>query len=109
MARVTAVTLVTHSRENAPSLGIRLLTDLSQVFGEEYRRSTDYLLRELIGLPESPCGDPKGKPLDARSLAARLRQYEIKPSPMRIEGEIVRGYLRAELADAWDRYLAASP
>jgi Protein of unknown function (DUF3631) len=104
-ARVAAVTLVTLLREANPSLGVRLLADLRQVFGEAHARSTKWLLEALHKLPESPWADIKGKPLDDRGLAARLRPYEVKPKPLRIGDTTLRGYAREELLEPWRRYL----
>jgi hypothetical protein len=104
-ARAAAVTLVTLVREASPSLGIRLLGDLRQVFGEADSRSTKWLLEALHNLPESPWADIKGKPLDDRGLAARLRPYDVKPKPVRIGETMLRGYRRADLIEPWRRYL----
>jgi hypothetical protein len=45
------------------------------------------------------------KPLDARSLARRLKPYEVRPDDVRIGEEIRKGYKREDLHDAWRRYL----
>jgi hypothetical protein len=47
----------------------------------------------------------RGKPLDERGLANRLRQYGIKSKNVRIGDKISKGYERADLFDAWQRYL----
>ncbi len=109
-ARVAAVALVAASKENKGSLGIQLLSDLRTVFdtaGED-RLSTDELIQKLTGIPESPWGDLRGKPLDSRSLAARLGKYEIKPKQQKIFNKNVRGYERTDFEDAWSRYLPSS-
>jgi Protein of unknown function (DUF3631) len=103
MARLAAVTLVAAAKEANPSLGIRLLEDLRQVFGEDKELPTERLLAKLHDLPESLWKDLKGRPLDDRGLAARLRKYEIKPKVL--AGFNLRGYRREDLADAWHRYL----
>jgi Protein of unknown function (DUF3631) len=108
LARVAAVTLVTLQRETPPTLGVRLLADLRQVFGEAEARSTKYLLEALHKLPESPWAEIKGKPLDDRGLAVRLRPYEVKPKPVRIGDITLRGYARADLLEPWKRYLPAT-
>jgi hypothetical protein len=102
-ARVTAVTLVTSAREIEPSLGIRLLEDLRTVFGNADEMPTENLLRGLHLLKESPWSDLKGKPLNDRGLAHRLRQYEVKP--VVLSGGAQRGYRREDLHDAWEIYL----
>jgi hypothetical protein len=104
-ARVAAVTLVTLSKESTPSLGIRLLADLRQIFGNGEHLSTEGILRALHGLDESPWGDIKGKPLNDRGLAVRLRPYDIKPKVVRIGDTTHRGYAREDFHDAWQRYL----
>jgi Protein of unknown function (DUF3631) len=103
-ARAAAVTLITSAREIEPSLGIRLLADLRIVFGTRSDMPTETILRELNALKESPWNDLKGKPLNDRGLAQRLRQYEVKPTVL--GGGAHRGYRREDLHDAWERYLA---
>jgi hypothetical protein len=104
-ARVAAVTLVTLSKAGTPSLGIRLLADLREVFGDHEHMATETILGALHALPESPWADLKGKPLDARGLSTRLRRYEITPKVVRISEATHRGYSSADLFDAWQRYL----
>ena len=91
------------------SLGVRLLTDLRTVFGDEDRLATDAILERLYKLDESPWSDLRGKPLDARGLAYRLRQYDIKPTKVKIGDASLRGYRREDLWDTWTRYLDSSP
>jgi Protein of unknown function (DUF3631) len=83
-AREAAVTLVTASKDREPSLGIRLLADLEKVFDDREELQTSAILQALIGMGESPWGDLRGKPLDVRGLANRLRQYEVKPKVVRV-------------------------
>jgi Protein of unknown function (DUF3631) len=104
-ARVTAVTLVTLSKESTPSLGIRLLKDLKSAFGEADHMFTDTILNALHKLDESPWADIKGKPLNDRGLASRLKPYDIKPKLVRIGEDVSRGYTREDFHDAWQRYL----
>jgi hypothetical protein len=69
--------------------------------------STDWLLTALHNLDESPWADIKGKPLNDRGLAARLRQYDIRPKVVRIGDSTPRGYARADFVDQWVRYLGS--
>jgi hypothetical protein len=62
----------------------------------------------LIEIPESPWGDTRGKPLDERGLAHRLRQYEIKSRQIRIGETTMKGYRREDFVDAWRRYVHPS-
>jgi hypothetical protein len=105
-ARNAAVALVAASKEAEPSLGILLLTHLKAVFGEAEKLSTDIILKGLHELHEAPWRDLKGKPLDDRGLARRLREYGIKPKTIRTSNtETARGYERKDFVDAWARYL----
>ena len=104
-ARVAAVTLVTQSKEVEPSLGIRLLTDVRQVFGDAEDMSSKSLLQALHGIAESPWADLKGKPLDERGLAQRLRQYGVKSKTVRQGTTTIKGYTCSDFLDVWSRYV----
>ncbi|MGI8705151.1 MAG: DUF3631 domain-containing protein [Sphingomicrobium sp.] len=108
-SRVAAVALVADSKRGTPSLGIRLLADLRTIFGTEDHMATEDVLTQLHRIEESPWGDIRGKPLDARGLAQRLRPYEIKPTTVRILSSTPKGYRREDLHDAWARYLGPPP
>jgi hypothetical protein len=71
--------------------------------------ATTEILEGLHAIPEGPWTDLKGKPLNDRGLATRLRRYEIQPKVVRIGTSTIRGYLREDMVDAWARYLSASP
>jgi Protein of unknown function (DUF3631) len=109
-ARVAAVTLVTAAAEREPSLGIKLLSDLRDIFGNAEQMTTLVILDRLKDLPESPWNDLKGKQLNDRGLANRLRQYSIKSRTLNLGGESrAKGYVREDFYDAWERYLPPSP
>jgi hypothetical protein len=108
-ARAAGVALVTASKDVEPSLGIRLLTDLRQVFGDAEEMSTKSILQELNSLEESPWGTLRGKPMDERGLANRLKQYGVKSRTVRIGGKTPKGYRRVDLFEVWGRYLPALP
>lgn len=104
-ARVSAVSLVTSSREDRESLGVRLLRDLRTVFSGADRMTTDAILTALHQLEESPWADLRGKPIDARWLSRHLAKYEIRPKVIRLPGGTHRGYTAADLHDPWNRYV----
>jgi hypothetical protein len=106
-ARVACVALVAESREGTPSLGVRLLKDLKQVFGTEDHLSTHTILLKLYELEEAPWAELRGKPLDPRGLASRLRVYKVKPKDVRIGDKSLKGYYAKDLWDSWERYLSA--
>ena len=107
-ARKAAVSLVSDAREVEPSLGIKLLADLQTVFAGAELVPTTVVLNALHALPESPWGDLKGKPLNDRGLALRLRQYGVKSKQIRTGDITLKGYDRADLFDVWKRYLPQS-
>ena len=108
-ARAAAVALVADSKRSTPSLGVRLLADLRTVFGEGETMTTEAIIKALCAIDEAPWPDLRGKPIDARGLAVRLRAYGVTSKTVRVGAHTPKGYVRAELFDAWQRYLPASP
>jgi hypothetical protein len=108
-ARKAAVALVAAGKEVEPSLGVRLLSDLRIVLGEADQMPTAAILSALQAITESPWGDMRGKPLDDRGLAHRLRAYGIKSTTIRTGSATAKGYRRKDLVDSWQRYLPATP
>lgn len=108
-ARVAAVALVADFQGDAPSLGVRLLGDLRIVFRDADAMSTEDILVALKTLDDAPWADLKGKPIGSRGLAALLKKYQIKSKSVRIGERTPKGYDRADLQDAWSRYLPLSP
>jgi len=106
VARATAVTLVTLAREaNLQSLGIQLLTDIRTIFDTTKAIGSKALTTALCNMDESPWGDLKGKPLNDRGLASRLKAYSVSPKLVRINGIPIRGYTKEDFWEAWRRYL----
>lgn len=104
-ARCCAVALVADARDKAGGFGLQLLADLRTVFGTEQSMTTEAIIEALNQIEESPWGDIRGKPLDARGLSRRLGKYGIKPKVIRVGERTPRGYDRADLLDSWVRYL----
>jgi len=105
LARKACVVLVAEARSSSPSLGIRLLKDLKEVFGTEDHMSTFDILNALYDIEEAPWTTLRGKSLDPRGLSWRLKPYNVKPRDVRIGDKVVKGYYREDLWDAWERYL----
>jgi hypothetical protein len=112
-ARAAAVVLVAEAKDTELSLGVRLLADLRTVFGSADELPSKIILNALHGIEEAPWTNLKGKPLDERGLAHRLRQYGIKSRTIRVGAGptgTLKGYTRTDFIDAWERYLpGASP
>lgn len=105
--RVAAVALVAVMADQKQTLGIQLLTDLHRVFAGAPAMHAEVILGKLNALEDAPWGDLRGKELDARGLASRLRKYDIHPKDVRIDDIVRKGYKAEDLADAWSRYLSA--
>jgi hypothetical protein len=102
--------------ERRASLGVRLLADLRTIFGDADALHTRTILERLHageehGLePDAPWADLHGKPIAERGLASMLKKYGINPAKVRESGAAaLQGYRRADLHDAWTRYLTPSP
>lgn len=107
-SRVAAVALVARSAARPPSLGVLLLRDLRTVFTKAGadKLPTAEVIDHLVSMTESPWSDLRGQPITDRGLSSRLSRYSIKPKSIRVaEDKVVRGYVAADLADAWERYL----
>lgn len=106
-ARVAAVALVALAAQRPATLGVRLLQDLYTTFtsiGVD-RLSSATTVEKLCEIEESPWADLRGKPLDPRGLARRLKPYDITPHDIRVGDTVVKGYTREDMHDAWTRYL----
>jgi len=110
-AREAAVALVADSKEVEPSLGIKLLIDLRTVFegAAETELPSKQIIQMLCAIDESPWGDLRGKAIDERGLAHRLRQYGIKSKTIRCGNATPKGYSKSEFLEAWQRYLPLRP
>jgi hypothetical protein len=106
--RQAAVDMVGQSQSTGETLGIRLLIDLHQAFDGRDSMTTEDVLSALNGLEDSPWGDMRGKPLDARGLSARLRRYGVTSKSIRQGTNVLRGYAAQDLHDPWSRYLPLS-
>ena len=111
-AREAALALsVVRGKTGTDSHGVRLLADVRRAFDEAGvdRVSSADLCAALNTLEESPWGAWRdGKGIDPRTLARRLREYDIVPGTVRLaDGTQAKGYQREKLTDAWDRYCPA--
>ena len=106
-ARAAAVELEAVRQAATPSRGVQLLADLRAVFtaAATDRLASEDVCRRLAELEEAPWGDLRGRAIDPRGLAARLRPYGVRPKNVRIGETVPKGYTTEDLADAWSRYL----
>jgi hypothetical protein len=110
-ARAAALDLSADREASDDALGPWLLRDIGDVFdakGVDRLASAD-LAASLNEIETSPWGDIRGRMLDVRSLARRLKSYDIRPRSIRLhDGTTPKGYLLEQFQDAFARYLPAS-
>jgi hypothetical protein len=107
-ARSAAVHFTTRAADETLTAGVELLAHVQEAFGNENHLATAVLLERLRDRDESPWRDIRGKPLDDRGLARRLKGYGIKSKTVRIGDRTPKGYDAGDFQDAWRRYLPAS-
>lgn len=100
------------------TIGVRLLTDVRAVFDEpavekaydpdkgDGLASGDLAkaLADIEGAPWSEWGR-EHKPITANTVTRRLRDYDVRSDQHKMAGVKIRGYLRSDFEDAWERYL----
>jgi len=107
-ARAACVELVKAAQStDSGSLGVLLLHDLRIVFGTADKLSTEAILDKLHHLEDAPWNDLRGRALDSRGLAYRLKAYGVRSTKVKIGADSLRGYLATDLHDPFKRYLPA--
>ena len=109
-ARAAAIALSGEEDRDEVTTGTMLLRAIRDAFGDSDRMATVDLLGTINADDELPFGGwREGKGLDGRRLAKLLKPYGVKPRPIRIDGEVAKGYLREQLEEVWQRWLPSSP
>ena len=99
-------------QEEDTAASVRLLADLRQIFQTTGAEAlyTSTILEALHRLEDAPWADWYGHPLTTRELAKLLRPYQVESKNIREHGGSPRkGYARADLQDAWARYVPLHP
>jgi hypothetical protein len=107
LARHAAVTLTDdHDQAASVSDRIRLLIDCRTAFGDADALPTTTLITRLRSDLEAPWSDHGPAGITPMRLSAMLRDYDIRSANIRFGEPIgqVKGYYRADFADAWARY-----
>ena len=107
-ARQAAAELSGDTDDDEDAVGVRLLRELRETFRtrEDDRLPSAELAVELCLIETSPWGDIRGKALDARGLARRLRPFKIHPRTVRLhDGTTPKGYLLDQFQEAFSRHL----
>ncbi len=103
-----AVYLVDEAHKRPATLGIRLLADIRKVLADDDRIATADLIAQLVAIDGAPWAALKGEPITDRILAQMLNKYDVKPTSIRFGATTFKGYTRAGLWDAFERYAPAS-
>jgi hypothetical protein len=94
------------------SNGTQLLEDIQGIFEERGvdRISSMGLVTALCEIETSPWGEwKKGRPITTMGVAYILKEYGVTPHNVRIGELVLKGYDRADMEDAFGRYLSHSP
>jgi hypothetical protein len=101
-AREAVVELRGGSDELEEDVGVELLADIREAFGEAERLTTEELLTKLTENEERPWAHwSKGSPINAAQLARKLRPFGVRPQQLSAKA---RGYTRVSFEDAFTRY-----
>lgn len=106
LARDAVSMAIAGAGDETESIGVQLLADIRNVFVEE-RLSTIMLLDRLYALDGRPWAEygRKEKPISASQLARLLKRYGTRPGPIRVGGEVVKGYQLSAFDNGFSRYL----
>ena len=113
IAATTAAIHLSDSKQELISMGTELLHDIKNIFDTKRidRIYTGELLDILYSETEAPWATyNRGKPLSARQLANRLREYKIHSKDMRISplNKNLKGYSFEDFSEAFSRYIPSS-
>lgn len=107
-ARAALLELYDRQAKHDESAATLLLGDIRMCFdkrGDE-RLPTTNLLNELRAIEDSPWDEyQRGWPLTASGLARLLKPFGVRPRDLRFDRAILKGYLRDDFTDPWERYL----
>ena len=108
IARAAVVQLCTDTHNADDSIGVRLLSDIRQVFEacDTDKIQSTTLATALAAIETSPWGEwSHGKPITAPKLARLLRPFGVTPHTVRMGSETSKGYELVDFEDAFRRYL----
>ena len=112
--RLRHAALALHGKSIAEddSIGVQLLADIQALFAgsSDDVIASDVLVKKLLELADRPWADfAKGHGLNQYGLARLLRKFDVRSRSVRTDGKTPKGYRRADLEDAFLRYLPQHP
>jgi putative DNA primase/helicase len=111
-ARAAALELSRPVEADEESAGVRLLSDIRDVFDERGidRIASAALVESLREIEDGPWAEwHKGRGLTTNSLASLLRRFDIRSRNVRIRQEVLKGFHLEQFEDPFGRYLSARP
>jgi hypothetical protein len=110
-ARDALLEILTGEAAEDNSTGVRLLSDLRDIFDK--RRAENFRTLELLSdlCAENPSWEEfaHGKPISAAALGRLLKPFGIHHRKLRVGPITPWGYQRSSFSDAWARYLPRNP
>lgn len=107
--QATAIRLAAAKADDEPGdYGILMLKDLREAFAQTDadRLSTSEILLTIKSNQDRPWGSwSNGRGVNSQTLSRLLRPFGIQPQNIRLEDNVVKGYLRESLQEPWERYL----
>jgi len=110
LARSIAIK-ISGNKEHSQSLGVELLSDIQEIFENKNtdRISSGELIRLLCADEEKPWATyNRNAPIKPRQIATRLKEFGIISNTIRIGMITAKGYMKAQFADAFARYLTVT-
>ncbi len=109
-ARKACQALAADVRPDPDTAGERLLAELYELWpADADELFTSEVIERLCSLEEAPWATwHRGEGLKARGLAQLLKPFHVESRNVRRDGQQAKGYGRADLADAWRRYVLAA-
>ena len=110
-AREAALALSGAVSEEDNAAGVQLLADIRGLFDKKAteRLASTEIVEALVAMEERPWPEwQRGQPITKRQVARLLKPFDIKPKQVWTDGENTRGYDRADLEDAFSRYIPPS-
>jgi hypothetical protein len=112
--RMRNAALALHGRAAADddSIGVQLLADIQTLFqgSNDDVIASEVIVKKLLEIADRPWADfAKGHGLNQYGLARLLRKFEVRSRSVRTDGKTPKGYRRADLEDAFARYLPQHP
>ena len=108
-ARRAAIQMAGFLDEGDQAPGVQLLADLHDLFTKRGldRLDSRAIVEALVVMEDRPWPEwRQGKPLTQRQLARLLKPFDVRPKTIRLAGNgTAKGYVVADLADAFGRYL----